>query len=123
MTLGLVLAEPLIKSGKLKALAVLRTQRHAHLPDVSTVVELGYPDLVITAWFGLVMPRETPKSIVQRVNTEVMRALRSPEMIEKMAHMGVDAPKQNSPEDFGQLLKEEMARWKKVVKDASIVVE
>ena len=123
MTLGLVLAEPLIKSGKLKALAVLRPERHPRLTDIPTVVELGYPNLVITAWFGLVMPRQTPKSIVERVNSEVMRALRSPEMIEKMTHMGVDAPKQNSPEDFAQLLKEEMARWKKVVKDASIVVE
>ena len=101
----------------------MRQQRHPRLTDIPTVVELGYPNLVITAWFGLVMPRQTPKSIVERVNSEVMRALRSPEMIEKMAHMGVDAPKQNSPEDFGQLLKEEMARWKKVVKDASIVVE
>ena len=123
MTLGLILAEPLIKSGKLKALAVLRTQRHAHLPDVPTVVELGYPDLVITAWFGLVMPRQTPKPIVQRVNAEVMRALRSPEMIEKLEYVGVDAAKPHSPEDFAQLLKEEMARWKKVVKDANIVVD
>ena len=123
MTLGLILAEPLIKSGKLKALAVLRTQRHAHLPDVPTVVELGYPDLVITAWFGLVMPRQTPKPIVQRVNAEVIRALRSPEMIEKLEYMGVDAAKQHSPEDFAQLLKEEMVRWKKVVKDANIVVD
>ena len=78
---------------------------------------------MITAWFGLVMPRQTPKSIVQRVNTEVMRALRSPEMIEKMEYMGIDAAKQNSPEDFAQLLKEEMARWKKVVKEANIVVD
>ena len=123
MTLGLPLAEPLIKSGKLKALALLRTQRHPHLPDVPTVIELGYPDLVINAGFGLVMPRLTPKAIVQRVNTEVMRALQSPEMIETMERMGVDAAKQNTPDDFAQLLKDEMARWKKVVKEAHIVVD
>ncbi len=123
MTLGLVLAEPLIKSGKLKALAVLRTQRHPHLPDVPTVVELGHPDLVITAWFGLAMPRQTPKSIVQRVNTEVMRALQTPELIAKMENVAVDAAKPNTPDDFAQLLNDEMARWKKVVKDANIVVE
>ena len=123
MTLGLPLAEPLIKSGKLKPLATLRTLRHPHLPDVPTVSELGYPDLVITAWFGLAMPRQTPRAIVERVNTEVMRALQSPDMVEKMGNIGVDTAKPNTPDDFAQLLKAEMARWKKVVKEARIVVD
>ena len=123
MSLGLTLAEPLIKSGKLKPLAVLRTQRHPHFPDVPTVVELGYPNLVITAWFGLAMPRQTPAPIVQRVNAEVMRALQSPDVIEKFENMGVDPAAPNSPAEFTQMLRDEIARWNKAVKDAHIVVD
>src|SRR3954453_3973401 len=78
MTLGLILAEPQIKAGKLKALAILDHKRHAHIPDVPTVVERGQPELVMTTWFGLAMPAQTPKAIVDRVNAEVMKILAAP---------------------------------------------
>ena len=123
MTLGLILAEPNIKAGKLRALAVLDPQRHAHLPDVPTATELGHPHLVMATWFGLAMPSGTPRAIVERVNAEVMKALRAPDVVEKLQAMGIDPAKPNRPEVFGSFMQEDVARWKKVVKEASIALD
>ena len=80
MTLGIILAEPQLKAGKLKALAILDSRRHPSLPDVPTVVELGQPELVMTSWFGLAMPAGTPTAIVSRVNAELMKVLATPDV-------------------------------------------
>ena len=123
MTLGLILAEPHIKAGKLKALAVLDARRHAHLPDVPSVAELGYPDLVMSTWFGIAVPKGTPAAIVQRVNAEINKALESPEVVAKLEAMGVDAAKPAPPSIFATFLANDVARWKKVVHDASIALD
>jgi tripartite-type tricarboxylate transporter receptor subunit TctC len=123
MTLGMILAEPQIKAGKLKALAILDRERHPRMPQVPTVVELGYPDLVMSTWFGLAMPAGTPRSIVDRVNAEVMKVLSAPEVIAKLQSMGIDPAKPNKPEDFGRFLREDVARWSKVVKEAGIKLD
>ena len=123
MTLGLILAEPHIRDGKLKALAILDRERHPHLPNVPTVVELGHPDLVMSTWFGLVMPHGTPPAVVERVNAEVMKVLRTPEVVAKLQAIGIDPAKPNTPQDFGAFLKEDVARWKKVVQEASITLD
>jgi tripartite-type tricarboxylate transporter receptor subunit TctC len=120
MTLGLILAEPHLKAGKLKALAILDAQRHAHLPDVPNVAELGYPDLVMSTWFGLAVPHGTPRPVIERVNAEIMTILRAPDVIEKLQAMGIDPPKPNTPADFERYLKDDVARWKKVVDAARI---
>lgn len=123
MTLGLVLAEPQIKAGKLKALAILDGKRHDRLPDVPTVVELGMPQLVMTTWFGLAMPARTPAAVVQRVNAEVNKILQSPEVIEKMRGMGVDPAPAGGTAEFAKFLRDDVARWKKVVRDAAIATD
>jgi tripartite-type tricarboxylate transporter receptor subunit TctC len=123
MTLGAILAEPHIRSGTLKALAVLETRRYPVLPDVPTVVELGYPDLVMSTWFGLVVPRTTPRPIVDRVNAELMKVLAAPDVIEKLKTLGAEAAAPNSPEKFEQFLKDDVARWNKIVTDAAIDVD
>jgi tripartite-type tricarboxylate transporter receptor subunit TctC len=123
MTLGLILAEPQLKAGKLKALAILDRQRHPRLPDVPTVVELGQPELVMTTWFGLAMPAKTPPAIVQRVNTEVMKVLAMPEVVAKLESMGIDVARANRPEAFGTFMKDDVARWKTVVKQANIATD
>ena len=120
MTLGLILAEPHLKAGKLKALAILDPKRHPHLPDVPSVAELGYPDLVMTTWFGIVVPKGTPAAIVERVNAEIVKALASPEVIARLEAMGVEAAKPAPPTSFGTFLTEDVARWKKVVHDAGV---
>ena len=123
MTLGLILAEPQIKAGKLRALAVLDRTRDKHLPDVPSVVELGYPDLVMSTWFGIAMPHGTPAPIVQRVNAEVNKLLQSPDIVAKLDAMGVDAAKPQSPAEFGTFLKDDAARWKTVVHEANIELD
>jgi len=123
MTLGVILAEPHIRSGKLKALAVLEARRYPVLPDVPTVVELGYPDLVMSTWFGLVVPRAMPLPVVDRVNAELMKVLAAPDVIDKMKAIGAEAATPNSPEQFEQFLKDDVARWKKTVIEAAIDVD
>lgn len=123
MTMGLILAEPQVKAGKLKALALLDHERYAGLPDVPTVTELGYPDLVLTSWFGLAMPKGTPRAVIDRVNAEVMKILATPDVAAKMRTLGMNPAKANKPEDFGAFMKEDTARWKKVVKEAGIELD
>ena len=120
MTLGMILAEPQIKAGKLKALAILERERHPRMPQVPTVVELGYPDIVMSTWFGLAMPAGTPRAIVDRVNAEVMKVLQAPDVVAKLQSMGIDPAKPNTPADFGRFMRDDVARWSKVVKEAGI---
>ena len=120
MSLGIIAGMPHIKSGKVRPLAVLESQRHRLLPDVPSIVEAGYPDLTVSTWFGLLAPAGTPAEVVQRVNAEVMKALRSSDVLAKYESIGVDPAMPHRPEDFGALLQAEVARWAKVVKDANI---
>jgi len=123
MSTGVIAALPQIKSGKLRPLAILAPRRHPQLPDVPTIVEGGYPDLTVDTWFGLLAPAGTPPEIVARVNAEVMRALQTPEILEKYRAIGVDAVKPHSPDAFGTLLKSEISRWGTVIREANVKVE
>jgi tripartite-type tricarboxylate transporter receptor subunit TctC len=123
MTLGMILAEPQLKAGKLKALAILDAKRHPRLPDVPTVVELRQPELVMTTWFGIAMPAKTPAAIVQRVNAEVMKVLAAPEVVAKLDSMGIDVARPNTPAEFGAFMREDVDRWKNVVKQAKIATD
>jgi len=123
MSTGLIAALPQIKGGKLKPLAILAAKRHPQLPDVPTIVEEGYPDLTVDTWFGLLMPAGTPADIVQRVNTEVMRALQSPDVLAKYAAIGVNPVEPHNAAGFGTLLNHEIARWGKVIHDANVKVD
>lgn len=123
MSTGLIAALPQIKAGKLKPLAILASQRHPQLPDVPTIVEEGYPDLTVATWFGLFVPAHTPAEVVQRINAEVMQALRSPEILEKYRKIGVDPVPAHTPAQFGAFVKGEVDRWGKVIRDANVKVE
>ena len=123
MSTGVIAALPQIKAGKLRPLAILAPQRHPQLPDVPTIVEEGYPDLVVATWFGLLMPANTPPEIVQRANAEIMTALRSPEVLEKLRAIGVEPVAPHPPEAFGALLKREIDRWGGVVREANVKVD
>jgi tripartite-type tricarboxylate transporter receptor subunit TctC len=123
MSTGLIAALPQIKGGKLKPLAILAPQRHAQLPDVPTIVEEGYPELTVATWFGLLVPAGTPADVVQRINTEVMNAMREPQVLAKYGSMGVDPVAPHPPSAFGTLLRSEMDRWGKVIRDAHVSVQ
>jgi tripartite-type tricarboxylate transporter receptor subunit TctC len=123
MSTGIIAALPQIKAGRLKPLAILAAQRHPQLPDVPTIVEEGYPQLTVATWFGLLVPAGTPADIVQRINTEVMNALRAPDVLAKYRSMGVEPVASHAPDAFGALLRSEIDRWGKVIRDAHVTVQ
>jgi len=111
----------LIRSGKLRALAVTTSERYQELPDVPTVQET-VPGYEATAWFGVVAPAGTPREIVMRINGEVNRALAHTDVKEKLAQQGALA-RSWTPEEFGSFIHNEVVKWAKVVKASGARVE
>ena len=110
-----------IKGGRLRALAVTSAQTEPSLPGVPTVGET-VPGYEATAWFGIGMPKGTPREIVEKVNAEVNRALADPKMREKLAELG-GKPIPGTPEDFGRVVAAEVEKWSKVVITSGAKVE
>jgi len=108
-----------IKEGKLRAIAVLSTRRSASLPDVPTNIEQGIPDLESDTLTGIVAPAGTPNDIIERWQNEISRMAAAPDVRERLEALGF-APVANTPAEFGERLKAEMAKWGKVVRDANI---
>ncbi|HEY6865363.1 MAG TPA: tripartite tricarboxylate transporter substrate binding protein [Burkholderiales bacterium] len=111
-----------IKSGKLRALAVTTATRYPELPDVPTMQEAGVAGYEATAWFGMLAPKGTPRSVVARLNAEVNKALAQPDVKEKLAQQGAMASPW-TPEQFGEFIHNEIAKWGKVVKASGAKVE
>lgn len=111
-----------VKSGRLRALAVTTPKRISAAPDVPTVAESGYPAYEVTNWHGLVGPKGMPKDIVDRLNREVNEALKSSEFEKLLAADGLE-PAGGSPETLATILKEEIARWNRVVRQAGLKLE
>lgn len=120
MSLGLVAAQPQIKAGKLRPLAVLDRERNKLLPDTPSIAEVGYPDLAVGTWFGLFVPAAVPKDIVRRIHADVQKALAQPEVLAKYESIGVDPVKPQSTEQFADQFKAEVAKWHKVIVDAKV---
>ncbi|KDP83459.1 MFS transporter [Cupriavidus sp. SK-3] len=113
----------LIKSGKLKALAVTSAKPSPALPGVPTVAEAGHlPGFEASSWFGLLAPAGTPHDIVARIQQEVARSLATPAVREKMQAQGAE-PVGNTPEQFAAFIRAEHAKWAKVVKDSGAKVD
>jgi tripartite-type tricarboxylate transporter receptor subunit TctC len=119
---SLVQSLPHIKSGRLKALAVLGPKRAALLPDVPTISESGVPGYALTNWFGLVAPAGTPKDVLSRINFDVRRILQDSELRKKITALGADVVG-NSAEEFGAAMRAESAQWAEVIKTANIRAE
>jgi tripartite-type tricarboxylate transporter receptor subunit TctC len=108
-----------IKGGRMKAFAVTAKSRHPQLPNVPTTAEAGYPDLVVTSWQAVAAPAKTPRDVVAKLHDATVRALRSPDIRERMTQIGFDVVA-GTPEEFGVFMKAEVDRWTKVVNTAGI---
>ncbi len=110
-----------IKAGKIRALAVTSQEREPSMPHLPTVGET-VPGYEATAWFGIGMPKGTPRDIIDKVNAEVNRALADPKFRERLAELG-GKPITGTPEDFGKIIASETAKWEKVVVSSGAKVE
>lgn len=113
---------PFIKEGKLRALAVTTANRSSALPNVPTLQEAGVPNLAIGTWFGLLAPAATPKPVIARLNSELVKIIQSPEFKKQMADIGAE-PIGNKPEEMATQIKEETEKFARLVKDGKITLE
>jgi tripartite-type tricarboxylate transporter receptor subunit TctC len=110
---------PLIKTGKVRALAVTGKQRLASLPDVPTFAEAGIPDFNVQSWYGLLAPAATPRPIIEKLSTTIQEILKSPDVRQRLEAIEAE-PLIGGPTEFGALIKTETERFAKVIKEAKI---
>ncbi len=113
---------PHAKSGRLRALAVTTVKRTPAAPDVPTVAEAGVRNYEMSQWYGLLAPAGTPAGIIERLNTEINKALKHPDVVSRMQAEGAD-PAGSSPLDFGVFFAAEIAKWTQVVQKSGIRVD
>ena len=111
-----------LKAGKMKAIAVTGTQRAVLFPSIPTVAESGVPGFEVNVWFGMQLPAGTPKPLVERMNRDIVRILKEPEVIKKFRDQGVEVIA-STPAAFSQLLQSEVIKWTQVIRDANVRVE
>jgi tripartite-type tricarboxylate transporter receptor subunit TctC len=112
-------ALPLIRTGRLQALAITPAQRIAQLPDVPTIAEAALPGFAYDGWYGFVAPAKTPRAIIDKLNTEIVRILQSPEVRDKLVAQGA-VVRTGTPEAFAKLIREEIVTRRKIFKVAGV---
>jgi tripartite-type tricarboxylate transporter receptor subunit TctC len=114
---------PHVKSGKLRALGVMDAKRNPSLPDVPTALEAGLPELSnVIEWYGVVVPAATPPGILQQLSGAVLRAMAAPEVVERVTQIG-QTPSPAGAEQFARLIREDHARWQRVVRISGVKAE
>ena len=113
---GALSSMPLVKSGKLKALAVTGATRSKVIPDLPTVAEAGVTGFGLDPWFGLMAPAGTPLAIIQLIHRDAVQSMNAPDLREKFAATGTEVTTSNTSADFGALLAREIDRWEKFAK-------
>jgi tripartite-type tricarboxylate transporter receptor subunit TctC len=111
-----------IRAGKLKVIGSTAAKRSPLLPDIPTLVEQGYPDVVAENWTGLLAPARTPQPVIAKLNAAFNGALKDPQVLPKMEANGIAAAP-TTPEEFASLVKSEIARWERVIREKGITAE
>ena len=119
---SLASVQPHIKAGRVKPLAVNAQKRSALMPELPTLAEAGMPAFDRYTWFGMFAPAGTPKAIVDRVQAEVLSALKAPDLLERFASAGAE-PVGSTPEQFVERIKSDAAKWAQVIKAANVKVQ
>jgi tripartite-type tricarboxylate transporter receptor subunit TctC len=113
---------PFVRAGKLRALAVTAPKRSPAEPQVPTISEAGIPGFSVLDWQGLFTTAKTPPAVVNKLNSEVVRILKLPDVVERLATAGVEI-QTSTPKEWGDFVKSEIAKWAKVVKESGVKVE
>ena len=113
---------PHVRAGKLRALAVTSAKRSAGAPDIPTVAESGVPGFETTSWFGILAPAGTPASVVEFLNRGITKVLSTPDSLERMKQQGLDSVL-STPAAFAKVIRTDIDKWAKVIKDAGIQVQ
>ena len=111
-----------IKSGKLRVLAAASEQRNRLLPDAPTFAELGHPKVSVSLWYGLLAPAGTPAAVITKLNSEVSKVLQSADVRERLQGQGAE-PMPGSADTFARFMRDEMAKWAPVVKQAGVKLD
>lgn len=119
---NIVPVQPLVKAARLRGLAVTSKQRSPALPEVPTMIEAGLPGFEAIVWFGVLVPADTPKEIVARLNQEIGRALSLPKIAEQLSAIGSEVWPM-TPEEFTVYIKAEIEKWRKVVRNAKVSLD
>lgn len=119
---SIVSAQPYIKDGKVRPLAVSGKARSKSLPNVPTFAEAGVPGLELSNWFGVFAPANTPRTIVDRLNKEINAIAKQSDVVERLERAGAE-PASGTPEQFSKVIKDELDGWKAVIKRANIKPE
>ena len=114
---NLLTAGPHARAGKLRAIAISSSKRSPQAPELPTIAESGVPGYDLTPWYGVLFPAGTPRPIVMRLNQEIGGILTTPDMVERFRTQGIDLVT-STPEAFAALIKSEIPKWRKVVKDS-----
>jgi tripartite-type tricarboxylate transporter receptor subunit TctC len=115
-------ATPQVRAGKVRGLAITSAKRSSMAPELPTVAEAGLPGFEVIGWFGWLAPAATPKPIVDRLHDEIVRALKLPDVRDRLLAQGSE-PVGNTPAEFGAFMRAEHAKWGKVIRAANIRVE
>jgi tripartite-type tricarboxylate transporter receptor subunit TctC len=115
-------ALPQIRAGKVKALGVTGAARLPALPDVSTLAESGVAGYEAINWYGVMAPGATPKDVVAKLHADIVRILRSPDVIRRLTADGGEIVA-NSPDEFALMLRREMTKWSRVINEAGVKVD
>jgi tripartite-type tricarboxylate transporter receptor subunit TctC len=115
-------ALPHVKAGKLRGIAVSTLKRSPVAPELPTVAESGLPGFEVSVWFSVLAPANTPREIVQRLNQVLVKSLQAPDTRERLTTQGAEAIG-NTPDEFTAVMKRDIVKWAKVVKDANIKLD
>jgi tripartite-type tricarboxylate transporter receptor subunit TctC len=111
-----------VRSGKLRVLAAASAERNRLLPDVPTFPELGYPQINVSLWYGLLAPAGTPRPVIDKLNRALGEILQAPGVLERLHAQGAE-PMRGTPDEFAAFMRAEMAKWAPVVRQANVKVE
>lgn len=115
-------AVPQVKAGRLRAIGVTSLRRSPVMPDVPVIADTGVPGFEVATWYGLLAPARTPRAVVERINADVVRALGLPDVRERLAAEAYELPA-DTPDAFAALVRAELVKWARVVKDTGVKAE